>query len=138
MVVALTSAQLRAAANIAERIEQLEARLEQLLIGSDQPKAPKKRLTEGSKKRITKSSFLKRPATGHRGALSEAVREVLAASPKPMGVRSIYEALYRQDFAFSFPDPVKNLGVRLYRISGVKPIGKGLFVFEKPYSTSGE
>jgi hypothetical protein len=62
-----------------------------------------------------------------RGGLAQAIREVLAASAKPRNVSSIYDALVAGGYVFSFADPKKGLSMRMYRMKGVKPLGKGMF-----------
>jgi hypothetical protein len=66
-----------------------------------------------------------------QGGLAQAIREVLAASEKPLNVSGVYDALIAGGYIFSFPEPKKGLSMRMYRIKGVKPLGEGLFAAAK-------
>jgi hypothetical protein len=61
------------------------------------------------------------------GSLAQAVREVLSASKKPLNVAGICEALNARNYVLPFADSKRGLGVRMYRIKGVKALGAGMF-----------
>jgi hypothetical protein len=88
--------------------------------------APKSKESGASKKKSNGSE----PA-GTGVGLTQAIREVLSASGKPLNVSGIYDALIARNYAFSFSEPKKGLSMRMYRISGVKPLGQGMFAATK-------
>ena len=44
-----------------------------------------------------------------------------------MNVRDILAALFSSGYKFNSSEPQKNLAARIYRLSGVKQVGPGLF-----------
>ena len=61
------------------------------------------------------------------GPLAPAVVKVLQSKGKAMSVRDILSDLTASSYRFSSPEPKKNLAARIYRLSGVKQVGPGLF-----------
>jgi hypothetical protein len=59
--------------------------------------------------------------------LTPAVVAVLQKSGKPLKTAQIYEALLAQGYGFTFAEPKKILGIRLYKMAGVRRLGGGLF-----------
>ena len=45
----------------------------------------------------------------------------------PLKSADIYDALVAQGYTFTFKEAKKILGIRLYKMSGVEPLGEGLF-----------
>ena len=119
------------AAQIAEEIESLEKQLETLLRGGETPvdnqssaKAPPKRRVSAPKKALP--SATEAPDHG-RGTLRPAVVAVLKKSKTPLKTADIYDNLISQGYQFTFKEPKKVLGIRLYKILGVQALGGGLF-----------
>jgi hypothetical protein len=119
------------AAQIAEQIESLENQLSVLLQGGDSiaekqstPKAAPKRRIASPKK--TDSAAPKDAEEG-RGTLRPAVVAVLKKSTKPLKTADIYDELVAQGYKFTFKEAKKVLGIRLYKMLGVQPLGGGLF-----------
>jgi hypothetical protein len=119
------------AAQIAAKIETLESQLSVLLQRGHSPvqkqstprMAPKRRIS--SPKKSTPAGP-KASANG-RGTLRPAVVAILTKSQKPLRTADIYDALVAQGYTFTFKDAKKVLGIRLYKMLGVKPLGEGLF-----------
>jgi hypothetical protein len=121
----LTSVSLRKAAEVTAKIEALQDELDSILgqgrditmdtkTGTVPPRARKRKIGARKPRRA-------------RGALREAVAEVLKKSTKPLKAAQIYEQLVQKK---SYPDNPKSkkiLGIRLYKLAGVKSLGKGLF-----------
>jgi hypothetical protein len=141
--VKLSSASLRKAADIQERIERLESELEQLLQGETAAKpvtpslaAPTPRLTRrGRRARATKAVALNGRGRGRRstspsGPLAPAVVRVLKSRGAPMGVSDILDGLMSNGYKFNSPEPKKNLFARIYRLKGVRQVGPGRFAAE--------
>jgi hypothetical protein len=141
--VKLSSASLRKAADIQERIERLESELEQLLQGETAAKpvtpslAPTTpRLTRrGRRGRATKAVALNGRGRGRRstspsGPLAPAVVRVLKSRGAPMGVSDILDGLMSNGYKFNSPEPKKNLFARIYRLKGVRQVGPGRFAAE--------
>ena len=138
----LSSASLRKAADIQERIERLESELEQLLQGETVAKpvtpslAPTPRLTRrGRRGRSTRSAALNGRGRGRRssspsGPLAPAVVRVLKSRGAPMGVSDILDGLLSNGYKFNSPEPKKNLFARIYRLKGVRQVGPGRFAAE--------
>ena len=59
------------------------------------------------------------------------MQQVLAETKEPVKVAAIYEALLAKGYKFTSPDPQKILGIRLYKMAGVQPVGNGLFRLKK-------
>ena len=119
------------AAQIAEKIETLESQLSVLLqtgnsIAEKQstPKAaPKRRIS--SPKKVAPAA--PKAAEEGRGTLRPAVVAILKNSKKPLKTADIYNALVAQGYTFTFKEAKKVLGIRLYKMLGVEPLGEGLF-----------
>ena len=119
------------AAQIAEQIESLENQLSVLLQGGDSlaekqttPKAAPKRRISSPKKA---ASAAPKAAEEGRGTLRPAVVAVLKESNKPLKTAGIYDALVARGYKFTFKEAKKVLGIRLYKMLGVQPLGEGLF-----------
>jgi hypothetical protein len=52
---------------------------------------------------------------------------VLKESDKPLKTADIYDALVARGYKFTFKEAKKVLGIRLYKMLGVQPLGEGLF-----------
>jgi hypothetical protein len=143
--VKLSSASLRKAADIQERIERLESELAHLLQGETTAKpvtptlaaaeeAP--RLTRrGRRGRTTRTAALNGRGRGRRstspsGPLAPAVVRVLKSRGAPMGVSDILDGLMSSGYKFNSPEPKKNLFARIYRLKGVRQVGPGRFAAE--------
>jgi hypothetical protein len=119
------------AAQIAEQIESLESQLNLLLRGEDSvaekasiPKtAPKRRVSSPKKA----DSAAPKAADEARGTLRPAVVAILKKSKNPLKTADIYDALVAQGYQFTFKEAKKVLGIRLYKMLGVQPLGGGLF-----------
>ena len=119
------------AAEIAEKIESLEKQLSALLQGGNSvavaPSAPKtapKRRVSVPKKA---ESAPPKAAEEGRGTLRPAVVAILKKSKNPLKTADIYDALVSQGYKFTFKEAKKVLGIRLYKMLGVQPLGGGLF-----------
>jgi hypothetical protein len=125
VLVQLTSKQLVEAAEIAEQIEALEKRLEELLQSGE----TKKPHIAPAPVRQANSSAARAPkaAKGERGTLRPAVVDLLKKSKNPMKAAEIYDSLLSKGYQFTFSQPKKVLGIRLYKMAGVQPLGGGLF-----------
>jgi len=141
--VKLSSAILRKAAEIQERIERLESELDHILQGEAPPKpvapspaAAVPRLTRrGTRGRSTRSAALNGRGRGRRstspsGPLAPAVVRVLKSRGAPMGVSDILDGLLSSGYKFNSPEPKKNLFARIYRLKGVRQVGPGRFAAE--------
>jgi hypothetical protein len=119
------------AAQIAEQIESLQSQLNALLQGGDSiaekasiPKlAPKRRVSTPKKA----DSAAPKAADEARGTLRPAVVAILKKSKNPLKTADIYDALVEQGYQFTFKEAKKVLGIRLYKMLGVQPLGGGLF-----------
>jgi hypothetical protein len=127
----LSSKTFAQAAQIAEEIESLEKQLDSLLRGGETPvdhqtapKAPAKRRVSAPKK--APSAAIQAPEQG-RGTLRPAVVAVLKKSKTPLKTADIYDSLVAQGYQFTFNEPKKVLGIRLYKMLGVQALGGGLF-----------
>jgi hypothetical protein len=126
-----SSKNLAQAAQIAEQIESLENQLNLLLRGENSvsekaiiPKlAPKRRVSSPKK---AESAAPKAPDEA-RGTLRPAVVAILKKSKNPLKTADIYDALVEQGYQFTFKEAKKVLGIRLYKMLGVQPLGGGLF-----------
>ena len=119
------------AAQIAEKIETLESQLSVLLQGGNSiaekqstPKTPPKRRISSPKKAAPAAP---KAAENGRGTLRPAVVAILKNSQKPLKTADIYDALVAQGYTFTFKEAKKVLGIRLYKMLGVEPLGDGLF-----------
>ena len=68
-----------------------------------------------------------RAAEEGRGTLRPAVVAILKKSKNPLKTADIYDALVEQGYKFTFKEAKKVLGIRLYKMLGVQPLGGGLF-----------
>ena len=68
----------------------------------------------------------KRPASPS-GPLAPAVVKVLKSRGKPSNVNAVLDGLKKNKYVFTAKDPKKNLAARIYKLSGVKQVGPGLF-----------
>jgi hypothetical protein len=119
------------AARIAEQIESLESQLSVLLQGGDStaetgsaPKAAPKRRIASPKKAGAATS---KAAAESKGTLRPAVVAILKESTNPLKTADIYNALNDRGYRFTFKEAKKVLGIRLYKMLGVQPLGGGLF-----------
>ena len=124
----LTSKQFAHAAAIAEEIESLEKQVNDLLQGKEitiQPESSPQTPQTRSVKKIATSA----PVANNegKGTLTPAVLRILKRSKKPLRTANIYDALVAQGYPFRGKEPKKVLGIRLYKMSGVKVLGGGLF-----------
>jgi hypothetical protein len=127
-----SSKTLAQAAAIAEQIESLENQLGVLLQGGNSvaekqstPKAAPKRRVSVPKK--ADSEAAPKAADEGRGTLRPAVVAILKKNKKPLKTAEIYDALVAQGYTFTFKEAKKVLGIRLYKMLGVQPLGGGLF-----------
>ena len=120
------------AAEIAEQIESLEKQLSVLLQGGNsigenlstlKAAVPKRRVSS----KTTNGAELVRSAEGGRGTLRPAVVAILKKSKNPLKTADVYDALVAQGYKFTFKEAKKVLGIRLYKMLGVQPLGGGLF-----------
>ena len=113
------------AAQIAEQIESLEQRLNELFRSGESQKNP----TGKTPVQQANSSTPRTPRVlkGERGTLRPAVVELLKKSKNPLRAADVYDALLSQGYRFTFGQPKKVLGIRLYKMAGVQPLGGGLF-----------
>jgi hypothetical protein len=119
------------AVQIAEKIESLEKQLSVILQGGNSlaqkqgtPKvAPKRR---GVLPKRAASAAPNGSGDG-KGTLRPAVVAILKWSTNPLKTADIYEELVAQGYKFTFKEPKKVLGIRLYKMLGVQPLGGGLF-----------
>jgi hypothetical protein len=126
-----SSKTLAQAAAIAEQIESLENQLGVLLQGgnsvaekqSTSKAAPKRRVSAPKKA----DSEPPKAAEEGRGTLRPAVVAILKKNKKPLKTAEIYDALVAQGYTFTFKEAKKVLGIRLYKMLGVQPLGGGLF-----------
>jgi hypothetical protein len=126
-----SSKTLAQAAEIAGKIESLEKQLSVILQGEtliaekkDTPKvAPKRRIASPKKA----ESVPPNGSEDGRGTLRPTVVEILKRSKNPLKTADIYDELVTQGYKFTFKEPKKVLGIRLYKMLGVQPLGGGLF-----------
>jgi hypothetical protein len=134
--VKLSSSTLRKAAEIQERIEQLQAELDNLLQNSggqysvpeSTPVATRGQARKGSVAASAKGRG--RRSTSPTGPLAPAVVQVLKSKSSPMSVSEILDGLLSNGYKFASPEPKKNLFARIYRLKGVKQVGPGKFAAE--------
>ena len=123
----LSSKTLAQAAQLAEQIESLEKQLDDLLQGKEiswqNQRTPKRRVSPPGKS----VSSAPKASRGERGTLRPAVVEILKKIKKPLKTADIYDALVAKGYQFTFREPRKVLGIRLYKMLGVKALGKGFF-----------
>ena len=118
------------AAQIAEQIESLESQLSVLLQGGDSIAEKQSTPKTAPKRRIAlpkKADSARKDAEEGRGTLRPAVVAILKKSTKPLKTANIYDELVAQGYKFTFKEGKKVLGIRLYKMLGVQPLGGGLF-----------
>jgi hypothetical protein len=135
--VKLSSSTLRKAAEIQERIEQLQTELGGLLQseGGGQNSARVSQastavVTQGRGKKVAPVRGRGRRSTSPTGPLAPAVVQVLKSRSSPMSVSEILDGLLTNGYKFASPEPKKNLFARIYRLKGVKQVGPGKFTAE--------
>jgi hypothetical protein len=131
--VKLSSSTLRKAAEIQERIEQLQTELDGLLRSdSGQSSAPES-APVATRGQVRKTGVVRgrgRRSTSPTGPLAPAVVQVLKSKNSPMSVSEILDGLLSNGYKFASPEPKKNLFARIYRLKGVKQVGPGKFAAE--------
>jgi hypothetical protein len=116
------------AAQLAKKIETLENQLSVLLYGGNSIAEKQSTPKAAPKRRISSPKKADPEAAGDgRGTLRPAVVSILKNSRTPLKTADIYDALLAQEYTFTFKEAKKVLGIRLYKMSGVKPLGEGLF-----------
>jgi hypothetical protein len=134
--VKLSSSTLRKAAEIQERIEQLQTELGSLLQSEGQQNsAPPSQVSTpvvspGRGRKVTPVRGRGRRSTSPTGPLAPAVVQVLKSKNSPMSVSEILDGLLGNGYRFASPEPKKNLFARIYRLKGVKQVGPGKFTAE--------
>jgi hypothetical protein len=134
--VKLSSSTLRKAAEIQERIEQLQTELGSLLQSEGQQNsAPPSQVSTpvvspGRGRKVTPVRGRGRRSTSPTGPLAPAVVQVLKSKNSPMSVSEILDGLLANGYRFASPEPKKNLFARIYRLKGVKQVGPGKFTAE--------
>jgi len=139
--VKLSSSTLRKAAELQERIEQLQSELDSLLqTGQEASSAPVVAAATAptvSRRRGRKAGGVVaaragrgRRSTSPTGPLAPAVVKVLKSKNSPMSVSEILDGLLSNGYKFASPEPKKNLFARIYRLKGVKQVGPGKFAAE--------
>ena len=144
----LSSPTLRKAAEIQEKIEQLEADLQRVMDADDSPELADEHAGEGQSSRESAAPTRRRASRqlpvaasnngpGRRprgpypkGPLAPAVVKVLKSKGSPMSVSEILEGLTSNGYKFTSPEPKKNLFARIYRLKGVRQVGPGKFAAE--------
>jgi hypothetical protein len=138
------SSTLRKAAELQERIEQLQQALGALLQQTAEAAEGATRRPEGQKQPTTApaeprgKAAATAPAVRGRGRrrgspsrpLAPAVVTVLKAKGAPMSVAEILQGLRANGYRYAAANPKKNLGARIYRLKGVKQVGPGRFAAE--------
>jgi hypothetical protein len=137
--VKLSSSTLRKAAEIQERIEQLQTELDVLLQSDSERNStpvshvPPPVATRGRGRRapvVATVGGRGRRSTSPTGPLAPAVVQVLKSKSSPMSVSEILDGLLSNGYKFASPEPKKNLFARIYRLKGVKQVGPGKFAAE--------
>lgn len=115
------------AAQIAEKIESLEKQLSIILQGgnsiAEKQSTPKRGIALPKKA----ASAAPNGSENGRGTLRPAVVAILKRSKNPLKTADIYDELVAQGYKFTFKEAKKVLGIRLYKMLGVQPLGEGLF-----------
>jgi hypothetical protein len=131
--VKLSSSNLRKAAEIQERIEQLQTELEALLGRENEQNtnstgnAPVPVQRTGRVRKLSSERGRGRRSTSPSGPLAPAVVQILRTKDSPMSVAEILDGLLSNGYKFASPEPKKNLFARIYRLKGVKQVGPGKF-----------
>ena len=127
----LSSKTFAQAAEIAEQIESLEKQLSALLQGGNSVAVAPSATKAAPKRRVSapkKAASAPPKATEEgRGTLRPAVVAILKKSKNPLKTADIYDSLVAQGYKFTFKEAKKVLGIRLYKMLGVQPLGGGLF-----------
>jgi hypothetical protein len=135
----LSSSNLRKAAEIQKQIEHLQGELDSILQAGKEASttgtivaatAPVVARRARGKKVTTHSPAKKRSgrSTSPTGPLAPAVVQVLKSKDSPMSVSEILTGLFSNGYKFASREPKKNLFARIYRLKGVKQIGRGKFI----------
>ena len=139
-----SSSTLRQAADLQERIEQLQQELDALFQQTGEVAGGAPTRPEGQKQVVTPpaerrgKAVVATPAARARGRrrgspsgpLAPAVVQVLKAKGTPLRVAEILEGLRANGYRYPAADPKKNLGARIYRLKGVRQFGRGQFAAE--------
>jgi hypothetical protein len=139
-----SSSTLHKAADLQERIEQLQQELDALFQQTGEAAGGAAHRPEGQKPPVTPPAERRGKAAsaapaargqGRRrgspsGPLAPAVVQVLKAKGAPMSVAEIVEGLRANGYRYPAADPKKNLSARIYRLKGVKQVGPGRFAAE--------
>jgi hypothetical protein len=134
--VKLSSSTLRKAAEIQERIEQLQAELDSLLQNDGEQNSGPVSTPAATRVRGRGTAAAApfkgrgRRSTSPTGPLAPAVVQVLKSKSSPMSVSEILDGLLSNGYKFASPEPKKNLFARIYRLKGVKQVGPGKFAAE--------
>jgi hypothetical protein len=117
------------AALIAEQIESLENQLSVLLRGGNSIAENQSTPKAAPKRTLPKKADSGSPKVAEegRGTLRPAVVAILKKSEKPLKTADIFDELVAQGYKFTFKEAKKVLGIRLYKMLGVQPLGGGLF-----------
>ena len=135
----LSSSNLRKAAEIQKQIERLQGELDSILQAGKEASATETivaatapvvaRRVRG--KKVTGRSPAGKSrgrSTSPTGPLAPAVVRVLKSKDSPMSVSEILAGLFSNGYKFASSEPKKNLFARIYRLKGVKQIGRGKFI----------
>jgi hypothetical protein len=139
-----SSSTLRQAADLQERIEQLQQELDALFQQTSEVADGAPTRPEGQKQSVIPpaerrgKAAAKTPAARSRGSrrsspsgpLAPAVVQVLKAKGAPMGVAEILKGLRANGYKYPSADPKKNLSARIYRLKGVRQVGPDRFAAE--------
>jgi hypothetical protein len=132
----ISAEQLRRAAEIKDKIEELNAELDTILSGKGSSEAAKPKSSNGRRKktgRKASKSKSRSPLKGRKrpvsptGPLGPAVIKVLRRASEPMSVADIHEGLNEDGYVFTAADPRKNLYARIHGLKGVKRVAPGRF-----------
>lgn len=147
----LSTATLRRALQLQERIESLQSELSRLLgknnalaglVGTTaaiagprrrgrKPGRPaKKAAKRGRTKRTSPFKGRKRPSSPS-GPLAPAVHKVMKRAGGPMNVDAILQGLKQDKYVWKVSNPKANLAARVYTMPGVKKTGPGMFALKK-------
>ena len=118
---------LRKAAEITEKIESLQGQLDDLLNDDNNVPTNTKATATPQVPAERNSRRAPKKAKQPRGAFASAVREVLKNSTEPLRTAQIFEQLVKKGTVQNTPNAKKVLGIRLYKLVGVKSLGGGRF-----------
>ena len=150
LMITLTTATLRRALDLQEKIESMQNELARLLgknvslrgsgsvlvreaapLRGRKPGRPAKAAKRGrGKKRTSPFKGKKRPSSPS-GPLAPAVHKVLKRAGGPMNVDAILQGLKKDKYVWQVSSPKANLSARLYTLKGVKKSGPGMFALKK-------